>query len=76
MADEGCCRQDSGRSGQLSLNDPSTPSMRKGCDGGEKRGGGHEKKKGEKRKRLMEIVAAGTPNARAKNLTYFILRVI
>ena len=61
MADEGCCRQDSGRSGQLSLNkffDPSTPSIRKGRDGGEKRG-----------KIMMKIVAttslpAGQPPER------------
>ena len=60
-------------SDQLSLNkflDPSTPSMRKGRDGGEKNGGGMKKK------RMMKIVATnviasrkcqptGTPSARA-----------
>ena len=42
-----------GSSCQLLLNkffDPSTPSMREGCDGGEKNGG-------KKEERLMEIVA-------------------
>ena len=37
-----------GRSRQLSLNkffDPSTPSLRKGCDGGEKKKGGEREKK-------------------------------
>ena len=50
---EKCLPQVFGRSKQLSLNkffDPSTPSMRKGRDGG-------EKKRGEKKKRLMIIVA-------------------
>ena len=48
-----------GRSKQLSLNkffDPSTPSMRKGRDGGKKRGGKKNGKK-KKEKRRMKIVA-------------------
>merc|ERR1711942_354707 len=44
-----------GRSKQLSLNkffDPSTPSMRKGCDGGKtKKTGGKKKKTGGKKKK-------------------------
>ena len=45
-----------GQSNQLSLNkffDPSTPSMKKGRNGGEKRG----KTGGERKKRMMKIVA-------------------
>ena len=55
---------DFGRSKQLSLNkffDPSTPSMRKGCDGGKTGGKNGKKKRGgkkkKKRKRRMKIVA-------------------
>ena len=48
-----------GRSKQLSLNkffDPTTPSMRKGCNGG--MGKKRKKKQGEKnKKRLMKIMA-------------------
>ena len=46
-----------GRSKQLSLNkfsDPSAPSMRKGCDGGKKQGGGKRGEKPEKKTKKIK----------------------
>ena len=55
---------------QLSLNkffDPSTPSMRKGRDGGEKKSEKKEKKTKKKKKIMAEIVATNVVASRPPN---------